>query len=198
MPGAFPLEDFARRSPVVDDHSRSDEALEKARSAGYEEGYASGWDDALASATEQDRRISEEFARNLQDLSFTYHEARAHAVASMSGLLEELLDKVFPSVAGEAIVLQVRSVLQKNIEALADTPVRLVVSPADEAAVRALLPSEAGLPVSVLAEAALASGQAYFKFENNEMRVDLEEITDSIRDGMDAVRQSNLKVLGHG
>ena len=83
MAGITFLEEFANAGP----HSAgaggagltSDQADARAQ-ASYETGYSAGWDDAVRAETEAHKRISAEFARNLQDLGFTFHEARAHVI----------------------------------------------------------------------------------------------------------------------
>lgn len=55
-------------------------ALEEARLASYDSGYAAGWEDATAAQSGDQSRIRAELARNLQALSFTYQEARSHVL----------------------------------------------------------------------------------------------------------------------
>ena len=67
----------------------------------FEEGYRAGWDDAIKAQSDDRTRISE-FAQNLQDLSFTYHEAYSHAINAMTPLLEDIVRSVLPKIAHEA------------------------------------------------------------------------------------------------
>ncbi|MEL7345715.1 MAG: hypothetical protein AAFN59_12790 [Pseudomonadota bacterium] len=198
MAQSFPLEDFGVQTALVRSDAPTDASLEVVRSQGYEEGYQSGWDDAVSSGQDRDQRISEEFARNLQDLGFTYHEARAHVVSSVSGLLEDLVDVVFPSVLSEAIGHHFLQALQENVDTLVDGPIQITVSPSDADGLSSMIDEATTLPVKIVVEDALVPGQAYFKLGVTEQRVDLDRALHGLRTALEGVKQANAKVLKHG
>ncbi|MEN8837451.1 MAG: flagellar biosynthesis protein, partial [Celeribacter marinus] len=86
MSSLFPFEDFGsgrRDSPKsatpeqeMQERARL-RAVEQARATGYEAGYKAGWDDAIAADESVRTKIGAELERNLQDLGFTFHEARS-------------------------------------------------------------------------------------------------------------------------
>lgn len=194
----FPLEDFGMPTRLRPDDTVTVEALEKERSEGYEEGYQSGWDDAVSAGQDRDRQISEEFSRNLQDLGFTYHEARAHVVSSVTGLLEDLVEVVFPPVLAEALGHHFLAALQENVETLADGSVQILVNPSDADVLKSMIDETAPLPVKVIVEDALVPGQAYFRFGASEQRVDLDRALHGLRSALKGVKQANEKVLKDG
>ncbi len=194
----FPLEDFGMPSRVQKEQRVGLEVLEKVRGEGYEDGYQSGWDDAISTGHDRDKQISEEFSRNLQDLGFTYHEARAHVVSSVVGLLEDLVELVFPPVLSEAIGHHFLSALQENVETLADGAVHILVNPSDADVLKSMIDENAPLPVKVIVEDALVPGQAYFRFGAKEQRVDLDRALHGLRNALDGVKLSNEKVLKDG
>ncbi|MFV0360116.1 MAG: flagellar biosynthesis protein, partial [Tropicimonas sp.] len=73
--------------------------LEEERLVAFDSGYRAGWDDAAAAHADEQGRISAEFAGNLQELSFTYHEARNAVLGEMEGILKGIVDKVLPGTA---------------------------------------------------------------------------------------------------
>ncbi len=79
------------------------EAFEEARLAAYESGYTAGWEDANAAQADDRTRMTAELARNLQSLSFTYHEGRAHVLKAIEPLLGELVGRVLPEIARELL-----------------------------------------------------------------------------------------------
>lgn len=198
MAAVFPLEDFGDAVHGLARTNAGTDAIEEARAMGYEEGYRSGWDDAVAAGADRDNQISEEFARNLQDLGFTYHEARAHVVDSVSGLLKDFVDAVLPGTISEAVGLHFLAQLSQQIETLADSPVRIIVSPEDSTVLSRLVEAETALPVRIEEEAALAAGQAYFRFGALETRIDLTKISTALRSALDAAQSHNERVLNHG
>ena len=130
------LEDFAVKSQpseMTPSDTISRAAAEAEKVASYEQGYQAGWDDATQAQAEDQTRIGAEFARNLQELSFTFHEARAHVMQAMEPLLTELVDTVLPSLVSETLGQRILEELQPLIEDGADSPVELVVSPASRA-----------------------------------------------------------------
>ena len=78
-------------------------AIEEAKLAAYEQGYKAGWDDAAAAQSEDQTRIRADLARNLQQLSFTYQEARAHILKAVEPLLEEMVNRRLPDTARETL-----------------------------------------------------------------------------------------------
>lgn len=194
----FPLEDFGLPTKAQIRDSASAEVLERVRTEGYEDGYQSGWDDAVTAGQDRDRQISEEFSRNLQDLGFTYHEARAHVVSSVTGLLEDLVEVVFPPVLGEALGHHFLAALRENVETLADGSVQILVNPSDADALTSMIDESAPLPAKVIVEEALVPGQAYFRFGSSEQRVDLDKALHALRRALDGVKQANEKVLKDG
>jgi flagellar assembly protein FliH len=153
--------------------------LEAERLAAYESGYRSGWDDCLAADEDMRRRVGAELARNLADLGFTYHEARAQLLSETETLLETFFRTVCPRSAGPAVVRRlIDDVLDLAAETL-DLPVEIVASPADAATVRALLP-ETTFPLSLVEESALAEGQAHLRFGRSERVYDMTHIADRL------------------
>jgi len=70
-------------------------------------------------------------------------------------------------------------------EAMADTPVTLVLNPASRAAVAQLLEQATGLPLILQEEPTLGEGQVYLRLGGSETEVDLDraiaDITAAVR-----------------
>jgi flagellar assembly protein FliH len=173
----------ARETPetVVLDTS----ALEEARLASYDSGYAAGWEDATAAQNGDQARIGADLARNLQTLSFTYQEARSHLLRSLEPLLEAVVGRLLPELARETLGGIVLDTLMPMAEGLADAPVTLVLNPAVRPAVEPLISGATGLPILIEEETSLSEGQIYLRFGGLETRVDLDhaiaEITAALR-----------------
>ena len=176
----------------------SDTEIEALRLEGYDAGYRAGWDDATAAHAQDQDRIGEEFARNLRDLGFTYHEARAHVTAGVEAVLRTFLSTFFPAFLGEAIAAHVEDALAPHIDRAAGQPIRLRVSPADAPALRRLLVSVSTLPCQIEEEPSLARGQVYFAFGAREAEIDLSGVIDATESALDALNEINARTLGHG
>lgn len=155
-------------------------ALEDEKLASYDSGYRAGWDDANAAQTEDQTRMRADLARNLQMLGFTYHEARSHILKAIEPLMVQVVGRLLPEIAREALAPFVLETLMPLAEGLADAPVTLVLNPASRAPVEALLEQATGLPMTILEEPTLGEGQVYIKLGNVEAQVDLDQATADI------------------
>ena len=179
-----------QRAPEV-----SSETVEAARLTGYDEGYKTGWDDAIRKTREDGERIGAEFERNLRDLGFTYEEARAHVLRSFEGLLEELAATFLPGLMAEAIGPVLLEVLGELADEAAGAPVLIRVAPGEGDRLRGFLTAETTLPVQIVAEASLADGQAYLKLGAEERRIDLADPLDRVREAIRAMGAATERTL---
>jgi len=196
MSRLFQLESFTdlkTTTPGTPDISSED--IEAARLAGYDAGYKSGWDDALAGVEADQAKISEEFARNLKDLGFTYHEARAHVISSLEPMVEALLDALFPRFASEAIAAHINAVIHNHADKAASQPILVRVSPEDHDALRGILPHDHSVPLDIIAEPALPIGQAQIVLGKSEYSIDLSDVVETTRSALSALRESNERTL---
>lgn len=190
----FETEGKANTSTVVMETS----FLEETRLASYETGYAAGWEDAVAAQTQDDAEMRAGIGRNLQALSFTYHEARIHVLKALTPLLTEMVDSILPEIARETLASQIVEVLMPLAEEMADAPVTLRVNPSSRAAVETLLDQATGLPVTIIDEPTLGAGQAYLRLGDSETRVDLDSAISAISEAVFAFFDLTEKDRKHG
>jgi len=182
----------------VPETSLTDEAREAERLASYESGYRSGWDDCLAAEQDNTRRVAAELARNLADLGFTYHEARAQLLAETEALLEAYFRKVWPRLAGSALARRIADEVVELAGRALDMPVEIVVSPADAETVRSLLADTTTFPLNLVEEEALAEGQAHLRFGQSERVYDMNELADRLCEAIAARTAEPKERLRHG
>lgn len=160
-------------------------ALEEAKLASYESGYSAGWEDATAAQAQDSARVSADLARNLQSLSFTYHEARAHVLKAVEPLLREVVGRLLPPIAKDALAPVVLETLMPLVEDLVDAPITLVLNPSARAPIETLLGQATGLPLTLQDEPTLSEGQVYLKLGDVEREVNIDravaEITAAVR-----------------
>lgn len=160
--------------------------LEEAKLAAYEEGYGAGWEDATSAAKEEADRLSADLANNLQRLSFTFQEARAHLLRSIRPAVVQLATHLLPALAREVLAPVVLDTVTPLFDEAADAPLRVVLHPASRPPVERLLTAASGLPLVIVEEPTLAEGQVYLQLGQSEVRVDLDgavkEILDAVHD----------------
>jgi len=160
-------------------------ALEEARLASYDTGYSAGWEDAIAAQSDEQGRMRADLSRHLQALGFSYQEARMHVLKSIEPLLVEIVARLLPDLARETLAPVVLEALMPMAEAMADTPVTLVMNPAARPAIETLLDRATGLPLILVEEPTLGEGQVYLRLGTTETQIDLDravaDITAAVR-----------------
>lgn len=195
------LDDFeASRDKSENPASRqvSEAELEASRLSSYEAGYSAGWDDAIKEAEETAGRIDAEFARNLEDLSFTFHEARSHVLANLEPLLIALTDRFLPEVLKDVLAEILNEEILQLAGRLADTPLLLRLSPEDRHVVDRLLKQVGSAPVNIREDDALPRGQIRLEGGSEERFIDLNDALSRVKDAIAALYEINEKAAKHG
>lgn len=154
--------------------------LEETKLASYDAGYSAGWEDAASAQSADQTRVRADLARNLQSLSFTFHEARTHVLRALEPLLNEMVGRFLPDLARETLAPLVLDVLMPLAEKMADAPVTLVLNPVARPAVEALLDQATGMPLTLVEEPSLSEGQVYLKLGETETQINLDRATAEI------------------
>lgn len=176
------LADF---SPAVAAPKSAPAIAEDARLASYEEGYTAGWDDAASAEATAQARIGADFAKTLEDLSFTYHEARAHVLAAIGPLLKLMTEQVLPDLAMQNFAVTVVEAARAAIAQAADAPLTIVVNPDNAPALEKLLEEQNHLPLTLSEEPSLGPGQAYLRSSAGESAIDVGAVLEDIRTAVD-------------
>ncbi|GLS85204.1 flagellar biosynthesis protein [Cypionkella aquatica] len=172
--------------------------LEETKLASYDSGYTSGWEDAAAAQAGDQTRVRADLARNLQALSFTFHEARQHVLRALQPLMTEMVGRLLPALARETLAQVVLEALMPIAEKLADTPVTLVLNPASRAALETLLEEATGLPLILTEEPSLSEGQVYLKLGSSETHVNLDRAIAEITAAVHGFFEISMQEKKHG
>lgn len=208
MPPAFSFEDFSRPASVAPrqtepaspapEPSISSDTVKQARLEGYDEGYKAGWDDAAKAQSEDQDRIGAEFARNLQDLGFTFHEARRHVMHALEPLLNGMVAKVLPELITRSLGQTVVEELLPLASTAADAPIEIVVSPESRTAIEPMLRESTSVPFVLIEEPSLAEGQVFLRSGQTERHIDMEGVVMKIGAAIESLYELNEKAFQHG
>lgn len=194
------LEDFSpastRRASVH--QGPNEEELETIRLEAFENGYKAGWEDAVKSRDSDAKQISGEFARNLQDLSFTYHEAHSQVMQSMNPLIKDIVDTVLPEAARQTLGLRVTEQLTEMARRNGAQRVEIISSPADLPALQSLLDQDFGFPVDAVQDDSLAEGQVYLRMAQEERQIDMDAVMSGIRQAVDGILEETERKQQNG
>lgn len=171
---------------------------EEIRLEAFEQGYKAGWDDAVAAQAADQDRIGADFARNLNELSFTYLEVRATILKSLEPLLREMVGKVLPRMATESLAPLVLEQVIEMAGAHSSVPVELVVAPSNLHALQRLAEGQDSLPLNILEEDSLGEGQVFIRLGEVETQIDLDGMLSGFSSALDGFFEINDKELAHG
>ena len=195
------LEDFEQSDLSVSNsgiRSGADAELEKVRLTAYEAGYSAGWDDALNEADGDKDRIEAEFARNLVDLGFTFHEARSHVLGSLEPLLRTIADTLLPEVMRDALSQVINDEIMPLAEQAADTPIEVRVSSGSRQVLDHLMDRVNETPLQVFEDDTLPDGQVFLRSSSSERCIDLSSALARIKSAVTALYEINEKAFEHG
>ncbi|MEP2029518.1 MAG: hypothetical protein ABJI96_12530 [Paracoccaceae bacterium] len=173
-------------------------ALEEKRLESFEQGYKAGWDDAIKAQGDDQTRVAADFARNMQDLSFTYHDAFNQLTKALQPLLTQVVEKVLPDLAHATLGMQVVEQITDIAKTQAGQPVEIVVSPINAKSISALAEQELGMPIAIVEEASLGEGQVFLRFGQVEREINLDQVLGGISDAVDAFFHQTEQEMNHG
>jgi len=194
------LEDFSTllEHPDLSHKRTSSKDLESAKTAAYEQGYAAGWDDAAKAEAESQTRIGSEFARHLQEMSFTFHEARAHVIEATKPVLQELVETILPKVIRETMGARIVETLDPLIDQAADQPITITVAQGCRELLEPYLENSVSAVLELVEEPTLTDGQAYLRLGQVERKIDLTDALNQVLQALSALSNLNEEVLKHG
>ncbi|MEP2532378.1 ABC transporter ATP-binding protein [Shimia sp.] len=164
----------------------------------FEQGYKAGWEDAVRAKSDERANISADFARNIQNLSFTYHEARGAMIAELSPVIEKAVMTVLPELSRQSIGAQVSEELNTILEENSDIPVLITTSPENYEVVCELLPSDVNLPIDVVRDTNLTEGQVRLQFGQKERQIDLDEVVSVVSSAFAGFTHETQKEIMNG
>ena len=91
------------KKPSGQQPESANELTEDLKLQAFEAGYQAGWDDASKAHADGKEKTSAEFAQNLLDMSFTYHEALAKLTVSLEPLMKKVVEKLLPETVRMAL-----------------------------------------------------------------------------------------------
>ncbi len=152
----------------------------------FEKGYQAGWDDAVKAQTESTSKVSAELGQNLQDMSFTYHEALSKLTLSLKPVMTDIIAKLLPELARETLAPQIVDQINDMLKDQPNQPVEIVVAPENVDRVRNLAGEKLEDPFDIVSEPSLAEGQAFVRIGSTERSIDLEAILAGVSTAMAA------------
>ncbi|MEM9581662.1 MAG: hypothetical protein AAGA08_00950 [Pseudomonadota bacterium] len=178
------LEDFAHptagiASPTTQVDTK---AVEK---KSFDAGYRDGWNDAFAEARTEDSKARSNISNALQELSFTYFEARQHIMGSFKPLLQAMMEGVLPHASRAALIPFVQQEMSKLAD-MVEPPIKLICAPQNVVHLQEIVSQNESLPIEVVGEDILAPSQIQLRYADGFSSVDTEETVKRIQAAIEA------------
>lgn len=173
-------------------------AFEEERLAAFEKGYTAGWDDAIAAQEAEGTKLRSDLGQNLQELSFTYHEARQEILMALRPLLVDIAAKLLPAMARQTLAQMVAEQLQPLAESATSVPITILASPLSLPLIEEVLGNRSSLPLVFAGDPTLGEGQVYLKFAETETRIDLDGVIRLIAEAIDTYFSASQQEAAHG
>ena len=195
---AHRYQEFGSRPSQFDGKSDLDESvLEDEKLASFEVGFQAGWDDALKAQSDSNSRISTDLAKNLQDTSFSYHEARAALIKSLRPLFTDVTNSLLPAVAREAMGAHIVEQLTDMSRSTLDQVIEITIAPKNVDPIEQLLNFAVPEPFVLIGDDTLNDGQVFLRIGADEREIDMEQVVTSIATTMETFFQHAQEDVKH-
>jgi len=194
---ALKLEEFLENPQMPAGGQHATQAADPLGEGGYDRGYQAGWDDAIRSVEDTQTHIDAELGRNLEALSFTFHEAQRQVCLSLEGLVSALLTQVLPPLYHEHVPHLIERVLLPAVEQAGHVTAELTCAPQDLEQVNELIARHGHLPISVRPEPSLARHQLRLELGNTCHELDADQLLSDLRTAMETLFSDQRKGLAH-
>jgi len=140
----------------------------------YETGYKCGWDDASAARDAEEGRLAADLSRSIQEMRFTYEEARAEVLGGLAPLLDGIVGRLLPAIAAEAVAPLVAEELDTAIGNLGHGRCEILAAPSSCPALERLADRHVEAEIVVRPEPAYAEGHVTLRFADEQREIDLD------------------------
>jgi flagellar biosynthesis/type III secretory pathway protein FliH len=173
--------------------------LEEMRLAGFDKGYAAGWDDATTAVNTDRSAVEAEVARNLQALAFTFQEARVHLLRGLKPLLTTMMGRLLPQLGQDLLCEHILETILPRAGQILEAPVNIHVNPNTRRSLEKLQAKAKGLALKVVEDTALSDGQVFIRFQDGEETlIDMDRAVSQIMAVVNSFFDQSLQERKHG
>lgn len=199
MPIADLFENFSENSSTDKNAAgMSEDDLEDMRLAAFEKGYVAGWEDAIKNQEKENSRISDGMAQRLEDISFTFYEARSQFSKDSGIILRLLSEKILPETLHRNFAEHLTYEMKSILESLSPDSLTIAVPKGNRTKVEKLLNLDIPVPLRIEEDFSLGNDQVVLRVADIEREIDINRFVKSMLDTMDTFTFSTEKSDKHG
>jgi len=165
--------------------------------ADYTTGYAEGFAAGEASVRADVANLNEQFVQSVQDITFTFAEARAQILNGLAPMLQTVIAQVLPHCVETGFAGQLAELLTTAAEQDATRPLAIHLHPDSFESVAGLsdvLPKE----LSIQIDPALSPHAAWIAQADGEMRLDADQLLATISETLSVLNTPEDRNAFHG
>ncbi len=165
--------------------------------AGFEKGFAEGYQAGLSAAKDDQANLAHELVQTVADLEFKFDEAKGAIAQAMGPLFAALVSKVFPQLIEDGFPEQIVAVLLNTSSQSCSSEFSLCIHPSQSDAVITAL-SAASVGIQVSSDSALQLHEAWIHHDTGALHIDCDHLIDEIREILSSVNfiQTRSDTLG--
>ena len=150
------------------------------RSAAFEEGYKSGWDDCHAEHLKSEQAISSDLARSLRDMETTYRDARSDVLSALKPVIDAIVEQVLPKIASEGLGAMVAQELMPHLQVASELEPELQCAPDVVPILQKLVDHRDDISVRIRPETSFSGAQVALCLGAEARNIDLTSAMDQI------------------
>lgn len=186
------------KSASPDQENPGLEEIEDQKLQSFEAGYQAGWDDAIKAQSDAKGKLTEELAQNLQDMSFSYHEALAKLASSMEPVMQQVIDKLLPEMVRGALGAHILDQLKKMLSDQIENSAEIVVCEENVHTIKDLIGVNLTAPFVVVGDATVGPGEAFVRIGDTEQHIDLDGVVKGVSEAMKAFFHETQQDMSNG
>lgn len=163
-----------------------------------QDGYAAGYEAGKQDEQARQDTLKAEVIEKLTDMSFVYAEAKQDVLASITPLIQTLADKLLPELTADVARVHLVDCLQKAAQSDVDQPMKLQAAQSDLEALKASLPEDLPMKVSVEPKEGLLPGECLITAPSGETTLNATQLIENIREILSGMTQQTKRTAQNG
>lgn len=176
------LEDFDGPAPV--EPVRTDPVpqidIDAVRSAAFEQGYKSGWDDCRAEHLKSEEAVSSDLCQSLKDAELSYREARNDVLSAIKPVIDTIISQLLPKLAADGLSATVAQELMPLLQDASDLEPELICAPSVMPVLQQLINKRDDLEIRMHPEPSFSGGQVALRLGAESRDIDMGEAVEKI------------------
>lgn len=156
------------------------------RSAAFEDGYKSGWDDCHAEHLKSEDAVASDLGQSLRDAELSYREARRDVLSAIKPVIDTIISQLLPKLATDGLSATVAQELMPMLQDASELEPELFCAPAMVPVLQSLIGKRDDLTIRLQPEPSFTGAQVALRLGAESRDIDLGEAVEKIAEELAA------------